>query len=174
MEQQGKAKIEGREGAKRAYFLFEAEAGSNRTLLYRAKIGRARCDAVLGDHDKALKDLEALRKELEDPKNKDASAALAEVYVSLGDVYFLKLDYRQARWYYLTVIVRHANDRAMTARAHYKAGLCYEKLVEKARERQGLPRALRHYEIVVKEFQGCVEHKAAKERLESLKGRLGA
>jgi tetratricopeptide (TPR) repeat protein len=176
MEKQGKAKIEGSDGAKRAYNLFESEATGNPVLVYKAKIGMARCEAAIGRYDLALQSLTTIVKDLRaaDPAEGGGAAALPEALVSLGDVHFLKLDYHQARWYYLTVIVRYAEDRAMLARAHYMAGMCYEKLRDKAREREAIPRALRHYEIVVKEFQDCVERSAAEERLEKLKGRLGA
>jgi tetratricopeptide (TPR) repeat protein len=176
MEQQGKAKIEGHRGARRAYDLFAFEATGHLRLVNMAKIGRARCDAKLGKTDSALKALKEMEKDLSDPKKlaKAGAGAVPAVYVALGDVYFLKLDYRNARWYYLTVIVQHSTDRAMVARAHYMAGRCYEALRKTVREREAIPRALRHYTIVTKEYQDSLEYVKAKDRQRELKAQMGA
>ncbi len=172
MEKQGATKIKDRTGARRAYDLFAFEATGNPKLVNLAKIGRARCDAVLGKIEDAKKTLGGLEKDL--LKAKDGKQALPSVYVALGDVAFIELDYSKARWYYLSVIVKHSADRTMVGRAHYMAGRCYEKLRETARERDAVPRALRHFSIVAKEFKDSLEHADAKKRMEAIKARMGA
>jgi len=172
MERQGVSKIKDRSGARRAYDLFAFEATGKPGLVNLAKIGRARCDAILGKVEQARKALGKLQEEL--GKTKDGMKVLPAVYVALGDVAFAEGDYRKARWYYLSVIVKHSGNRDMVARSHFMAGQCYEKLREKVREREALPRALRHYTIVAREFQDSLEHAAARKRMEAIKARMGA
>ena len=143
-------------------------------LADQAKIGIGRCLAADAakkekptdqDWARATKHLEKLL----DPKNKEGvqPSAMPAVYLALGDIYFNKLDYPQARWYYLKVTVQYAADRAVLARAHFQAGRCYEALKKDERS-TWFKGALRHYKIVEKEFEDSLEHSQAKERLEEL------
>jgi len=171
-------KIEGRAGAQRAYDLFTSDAASHRELVHKARIAIGRCLATVAvKQDTPEKKARGFKraidhlKRLIDPKSASrvSERVLPAAYVALGDIYFNKLDYPQARWYYLKVTVRYAGDRAALARAHYQAGRCYEALSKgTVRERDAVKRALRHYKIVGDGFRDSLEHSLAKDRLQKL------
>jgi len=150
-------------GADMAYQVFPARAAGHADLVARAEVGRGRCMILRKDYAGALRYLEGLTKKVPE-------AALPLVFCAMGDAYLARassensdeLDYYQARWYYLKVVVQYPTDRAALARAYYGAGLCYEGL---GRESDALARKVRMFETVTKEFPDSPEYLLASEKL---------
>ncbi len=150
-------------GADMAYQVFPARAAGHPDLVAQAEVGRGRCMILRKDYAGALKYLEGLTKKVPE-------AALPLVLCAMGDAYLARassenpdeLDYYQARWYYLKVVVQYPTDRAALAHAYYGAGLCYEGL---ARESDALARKIRMFETVTREFSDSPEYLLASEKL---------
>jgi tetratricopeptide (TPR) repeat protein len=160
----------------RQYDIFSSDAkSSDLEIYYLCRLGYVRCRAAADKPDEARQELAKVQEEVSrlKPGDKVRQAVMPAVQLALGDLSYNQLDYRQARWYYLKVIVQFATDRASVARAHVMTGMCYEKLRDEAREKEAVARALRHYQTVVQEHQDSVDFAVAKERLDKLKGGAG-
>lgn len=167
LEAQGK--VEGIEGAERAYQIFPARAGAHPDLVAQAQIGELRCRAAK-DPESAVRGLLALVPKLTDPKMSETT--LPALYCAVADAYLAKaespkmdeLDCYWARWYYLKVVVQCPTDRASLARAYYGAGRCCEILAEKAREQRASDKAAKYFEVIDREFRDCPEYSLVKAR----------
>jgi tetratricopeptide (TPR) repeat protein len=152
-------------------FIARSAAGTPKLNLL-GKLGKARALSASGEDKEAIDLVEKVLKESKKAKlsRSDLTELLAYGNLAKGDVSFKKLDYHQARWYYLSVIVRFSGNRAIEAQSHLKAGLCYEKLASSKvnRESDGLGKAARHYKIIVGSYQDSLEALQAKDRLEAL------
>ncbi|HOX08631.1 MAG TPA: hypothetical protein PK280_19710, partial [Planctomycetota bacterium] len=156
LELQGK--IEGPSAdsaAELAYQLYPSQDGAAvyPDLIAQADIGRGRCMALRKnqDFDGALKHLEGLEKKV-------PTSGLSSLYAAMGDIYVARagsekkdeLDWYQARWYYLKVVVQYPDDRAALAKAYYGAGVCFEALAKEGP--RASERRRKMFETVKKDF----------------------
>jgi tetratricopeptide (TPR) repeat protein len=109
--EQARAKLQG---------MLDAVSGAD---AIRVRVWLAECRAVLGNHEEALQEIDAIL-----AQTGDDPALRAIAHLGRGDCYRLNNQYREAMWDYLWVDVVYNQDREQQARALYYLHECFENL----------------------------------------------
>jgi len=138
--------------------VFEGVAARSRKyprIYYLALLGKSQSLWQEGQIDKALEDFASLIEAAEVAGVRDI---LAGAYAGLGDCYFEKKEYEEARWNYLKVVVQFFDAQEYAAKALYRVGLCYREIMNRetdAKKRQEAGKMARYYfDKVVADYEG--------------------
>jgi len=151
--------------AKIRYSEIAASAAKYGDVSAMAKSGKGRCMVAAKEYGRAVGFFEKMIEAAEAARQFDV---LGGAYCGLGDAYFGKKEYLRAMWNYKRVTVMYFTEPQYAAKAHFRAGRCYEYL--EAKEKYALKFARRHYNRVVELYADSPWKDEAAARLEARGG----
>ena len=130
-----------------------------------ARSGEGRCLVASKEYGRAVSFFEDMIKKAEKARQ---FGVLGGAYCGRGDAYFGRKEYLPAMWDYKRVTVMYFTEPQYAAKAHFRAGRCYEYLAK--REKNSLKFARRHYNKVVELFPDSPWKDEAAARLQAIGG----
>lgn len=144
------------------------DAENHPRVHYLARLGTAQAYWQEGQIEEALRDFNKL---IDDAEMAGIRDIMAGAYAGLGDCYFQKGAYFEARWSYLKVAVQFFDAPDYAAKSLYRVGLCYTEIMNKeqddAKRKNARKEATYYFKEVIADYTGFWADKA-KKALETL------
>lgn len=142
-----------------------SKSGKYPRVMYLAMLGEAQAFWAEQQLDEALKAFQTL---IEGAENAGIRDILAGGYAGLGDCYFEKREYEEARWNYLKVAVQFFDSEEYAAKCIYRVALCYREIMLKEQDPKKRDEAKKqaafYFNEVIDNYQGYWVEQAKNEK----------